>query len=85
MKTYIESLVSPLGWSAWGNTDFAQTTCYFGEYENTGPGSSTKDRIRWAGYHVITNPNEADQFSVSGLLAGHTWLPATGVPFTAGV
>ncbi|KAI9101502.1 hypothetical protein K1719_023984 [Acacia pycnantha] len=85
MKTYIEGLVNPLGWSAWGDSNFAQDTSYFGEYMNYGAGSSTKSRVQWPGFHVITNPNEANQFNVASLLAGHTWLPRTGVPFTIGV
>ncbi|XP_028763366.1 pectinesterase-like [Neltuma alba] len=81
MKTYIEGLVNPLGWSQWGDSDFAQDTCYFGEYMNSGTGSSTKDRVQWPGFHVLTSENDTQQFSVAGLLAGNTWLPPTGVPF----
>ncbi|KAI5411333.1 pectinesterase [Lathyrus oleraceus] len=85
MKTFMDTLVSPLGWSPWGDTDFAQDTLYYGEYENYGPGSSTKDRVKWPGYHVITSPNEASKFTVTGLLAGPSWLAATTVPFTSGL
>ncbi|XP_028755570.1 pectinesterase-like [Neltuma alba] len=85
MKTYIEGFVNPLGWSPWGDNDFAQDTCYFGEYMNNGAGSSTKNRVKWRGFHVITSPNEANQFSVASFLAGRTWLPRTGVPFAVGV
>ncbi|XP_028770100.1 pectinesterase-like [Neltuma alba] len=81
MKTYIEGLVNPLGWSQWGDSDFAQDTCYFGEYMNSGTGSSTKDRVQWPRFHVLTSENDTQQFSVAGLLAGNTWLPPTGVPF----
>ena len=85
MKTYIEGLVNPLGWSPWDNSGAGEKTCYFGEYMNTGAGSSTKSRVKWPGFHVITNTNEANQFSVASFLAGSTWLPRTGVPFTIGV
>lgn len=85
MKSYIDSLVSPLGWSPWGNSNFALDTLYYGEYNNFGPGSSTGNRVKWPGFHVITNPIEAASFTVNSLLAGRTWLPATGVPFTAGL
>ncbi|KAI9101485.1 hypothetical protein K1719_023967 [Acacia pycnantha] len=85
MKTYIEGLVSPLGWSLWDNSAVGEDTCYFGEYMNDGAGSSTKSRVKWPGFHVITNPSEANQFSVASFLAGGTWLPRTGVPFTIGV
>ncbi|KAL4389899.1 probable pectinesterase/pectinesterase inhibitor 33 [Arachis duranensis] len=85
MKSYIDSLVSPTGWSPWGNTNFAQSTLFYGEYKNFGPGSSTKNRVRWPGYHVLTSPAQASPFTVNSLLAGGTWLPATGVPFTSGL
>ncbi|RDY06243.1 putative pectinesterase/pectinesterase inhibitor 33, partial [Mucuna pruriens] len=85
MKTFLDSFVSPMGWSPWGNTNFALNTLYYGEYKNFGPGSSTKNRVRWPGFHPITSPSEASQFTVASLLAGRTWLPATGVPFTSGL
>ncbi|KAK4256357.1 hypothetical protein QN277_009235 [Acacia crassicarpa] len=85
MKTYIEGLVNPLGWSPWDNSAVGEDTCYVGEYMNYGAGSSTKSRVKWPGFHVITNPNEANQFSVVSFLAGGIWLPRTGVPFTIGV
>ncbi|XP_054814099.1 pectinesterase-like [Prosopis cineraria] len=85
MKSYIEGVVNPLGWSPWGDNDLGQDTCYFGEYMNFGAGSSTQSRVQWPGFHVISNPNEANQFSVASFLAGRTWLPVTGVPFSIGV
>ncbi|XP_020214288.1 probable pectinesterase/pectinesterase inhibitor 33 [Cajanus cajan] len=85
MKTFLDNLVSPMGWSPWGNTNFALNTLYYGEYRNFGPGSSTRNRVRWPGFHSITSPSEASSFTVANLLAGRTWLPATGVPFTSGL
>ncbi|KAI9101432.1 hypothetical protein K1719_023914 [Acacia pycnantha] len=85
MKSYIEGLVNPLGWSPWDDSDLAQDTLYFGEYMNYGNGSSTKDRVQWPGFHVLTSQNDTQQFTVAGLLAGDTWLPETGVPFGDGI
>ncbi|KAI6706623.1 hypothetical protein NL676_009585 [Syzygium grande] len=53
MKTYLDSLIQPAGWMEW-NGNFALKTLYYGEYMNTGPGSSTKKRVKWGGYRVIT-------------------------------
>ncbi|KAL1331294.1 hypothetical protein AAHE18_12G174100 [Arachis hypogaea] len=83
MKSYFDSLIVPAGWLEW-NGDFALSTLYYGEYMNTGPGSSTTNRVKWGGYHVITNAAEASKFTVSNFIAGNSWLPSTGVPFTAG-
>lgn len=74
-----------MGWSPWGGTNFAQSTLFYGEYKNFGPGSSTRNRVRWPGYHVMKSPAQASPFTVATLLAGTTWLPATGVPFTSGL
>lgn len=85
MRCYLDNLISPVGWLAWEKSKFAQNTLYFGEYKNFGPSSSTRYRVRWRGFHVITSLKEASKFTVANLVAGRSWLPATGVPFTLGV
>ncbi|CAH9096795.1 unnamed protein product [Cuscuta europaea] len=82
MKTALDSLVDPAGWLPWAG-NFALSTLYYGEYENTGPGMSTANRVQWAGYRVITSVNEASQFTVGNFIAGGSWLPTTNVPFTS--
>ncbi|KAE8022395.1 hypothetical protein FH972_008197 [Carpinus fangiana] len=85
LQTYLDSLVSPVGWLAWNRSKFALSTLYYGEYKNFGPASSTKYRVKWAGFHAITSPNVASRFTVGSLIAGTSWLPATGVPFASGL
>ncbi|KAL6321915.1 hypothetical protein AAG906_035624 [Vitis piasezkii] len=85
LKTYLDSLVDPSGWSPWGTSNFAQSTLYYGEYQNFGPSSSTRNRVKWSGYHVITSATVASRFTVGSFIAGQSWLPATGVPFTSGL
>ncbi|KAL5571566.1 hypothetical protein UlMin_021163 [Ulmus minor] len=82
MKTYLDSLINPAGWLEWSGS-FALKTLYYGEYANTGPGSSTSGRVKWAGYRVITSASEASKFTVGNFIAGGSWLPATSVPFTS--
>ncbi|CAI9273987.1 unnamed protein product [Lactuca saligna] len=84
IKNYMESLVDPAGWLEWDG-NFALNTLYYGEYRNTGPGSSTSRRVKWRGYRVITNTNEASKFTVANFIGGQSWLPATRVPFHAGL
>ncbi|KAK4385105.1 putative pectinesterase/pectinesterase inhibitor 17 [Sesamum angolense] len=84
MQTYLDSLVDPAGWLEWDG-NFALNTLYYGEYRNMGPSSSTSRRVRWRGYRVITSAAEAGRFTVANFIAGQSWLPATGVPFTAGL
>ncbi|XP_029130643.1 pectinesterase 2-like [Cajanus cajan] len=81
MKTYLDGLINPTGWLEW-NGNFALRTLYYGEYMNTGPGSSTARRVNWPGYRVITRASEASKFTVGNFIAGNAWLPATKVPFT---
>ncbi|KAK9757834.1 hypothetical protein RND81_01G189200 [Saponaria officinalis] len=84
MKTNMDSIVNPKGWLEWSG-NFALSTLYYGEYANTGPGSSTANRVTWPGYHVITSASEAAKFTVGNFIAGGSWLPNTGVPFVSGL
>ncbi|KAF8028494.1 hypothetical protein BT93_E1191 [Corymbia citriodora subsp. variegata] len=82
MMTYLDSLIDSAGWLEWDG-NFASDTLYYGEYMNTGPGSSTANRVTWAGYHVITSATEASKFTVGKLIPGGTWLLANGMPYTS--
>ncbi|OMO98136.1 Pectinesterase, catalytic [Corchorus olitorius] len=84
MQTYLDSLVDPAGWFEWDG-DFALNTLYYGEYRNIGPGASTTRRVKWKGYRVITSATEASKFTVANFIAGRSWLPDAGVPFTSGL
>ncbi|CAN1180498.1 Probable pectinesterase/pectinesterase inhibitor 59 [Linum perenne] len=85
MKTYLDGMIAPAGWSRWNNRSFALSTLYYGEYENYGPGASTGSRVRWKGFRVIRDSETANRFTVGGLYVDRSWLTATGVPFTAGL
>ncbi|KAL3521431.1 hypothetical protein ACH5RR_019580 [Cinchona calisaya] len=85
LKNYFDSLINRAGWLPWLNTDFGIDTVYYGEYGNFGPGASTRFRVKWKGFHVITSANVASRFTVANLIAGRAWLPSTGVPFIAGL
>ncbi|XP_043707608.1 probable pectinesterase/pectinesterase inhibitor 20 [Telopea speciosissima] len=82
MQSFIDSLVDPTGWIDWGNTTVL-STLYYTEFNNTGVGSVTTNRVQWPGFHVI-NSTDASNFTVSNFLLGDDWLPATGVPYTGG-
>ncbi|KAL8142202.1 hypothetical protein V2J09_015234 [Rumex salicifolius] len=84
MDTYLDGIVDPAGWTEWSG-NFALDTLYYGEYSNSGPGSSTSGRVKWKGFHVITSADEAGKFTVANLIAGDNWLPNTGVPFASGL
>ncbi|CAA7401162.1 unnamed protein product [Spirodela intermedia] len=84
MQSYLGSGIPPEGWLEWAG-NFALDTLYYGEYMNYGPGSGLSGRVKWAGFHAITDPAVAVNFSVAQFIDGNQWLPATGVRYTAGL
>ncbi|KVI05430.1 pectinesterase [Cynara cardunculus var. scolymus] len=84
MKCSLDSLINSAGWYPWDG-NFALSTLYYGEYMNTGGGAGTGGRVKWPGYHVITSADEATKFTVGNFLDGGSWIPGTGLPFTAGL
>lgn len=84
MQSYISNAVRPEGWLEW-NGDFALETLFYGEYMNYGPGAGLGARVKWPGYRVFNSSYEANNFTVSQFIIGNTWLPSTGVKFTAGL
>ncbi|XP_022862728.1 pectinesterase 2 [Olea europaea var. sylvestris] len=84
MKTFLDNLIDPAGWMPWSG-NFALDTLYYGEYMNTGAGSSTSRRVKWKGYRVITSASEASRFTPGNFIAANSWLPGTNVPFTSGL
>ncbi|KAM7265220.1 hypothetical protein ACFE04_002903 [Oxalis oulophora] len=84
MQSTIGDHVDPTGWSVWDG-DFALKTLYYGEYLNKGAGAGTSNRVKWAGYKVITSAAEAQKFTVAALIQGGTWLTTTGVTYTEGL
>ncbi|PIN13646.1 Pectinesterase [Handroanthus impetiginosus] len=84
MQSYISNAIRPEGWLEW-NGDFALDTLFYGEYSNYGPGSVLGARVKWPGYRVFNSSAEASNFTVSQFIIGNTWLPSTGVRYTAGL
>ncbi|XP_047311643.1 pectinesterase-like [Impatiens glandulifera] len=84
MKCAIDGVISPAGWSPWSGS-FALSTLYYAEYSNTGAGASTGGRVKWPGFHVISDPSDVAKFTVGNFLDGSSWIPGTGVPFTSGI
>ncbi|KAG1358893.1 pectinesterase [Cocos nucifera] len=84
METYVDDSIDPAGWEPWSGS-FALSTLYYGEYANTGPGASTSGRVSWAGVHPSLSDTEASQFTVAEFISGDSWLPDTGISYTAGL
>lgn len=84
MESELGDFIQPAGWLEWSG-NFALDTLYFAEYGNRGPGAVTNGRVRWKGFHVIRNRNEALQFTTGPFLLGDQWLRNTGVPYFTGL
>ncbi|MGV7354913.1 pectinesterase family protein, partial [Mycobacterium kansasii] len=77
MQSNIGDHIDPAGWFPWDG-DFALDTLYYAEYMNFGLGSDTSKRVNWTGYHVLTDPLEAKQFTVGEFIQGQEWLEDAG-------
>ncbi|KAG6507827.1 putative pectinesterase/pectinesterase inhibitor 22 [Zingiber officinale] len=82
MQSYLGAQVQAGGWLEWAG-DFGLSTLWYGEYGNYGPGARLSGRVGWPGYHVIRDATVAGFFTVRRFIDGLTWLPRTGVEFTA--
>ncbi|KAI3895160.1 hypothetical protein MKX03_025552 [Papaver bracteatum] len=84
LESYIGVFIDPKGWHEW-NGDVGIDKLYYGEFSNWGPGANTSGRVDWPGYHVISNPLDAMNFTVASFIQGNEWLDSTGVDYTLGL
>ncbi|KAB2627256.1 pectinesterase/pectinesterase inhibitor 24 [Pyrus ussuriensis x Pyrus communis] len=81
MQTYMGNLISTDGWLPWvGNS--APDTVFYSEFQNFGPGASTKNRVKWKGLRII-NQKAASKFTVHSFLQGTKWISDAGVTYTS--
>ncbi|XP_074580220.1 pectinesterase 3 [Curcuma longa] len=81
LQSEIGSVIDPAGWLPWVVGEEPPNTIRYGEYQNSGAGSSVAGRIHWAGYSPAMSEAEAKQYTVEALISGGDWIPATGVQF----
>ncbi|GMH16588.1 hypothetical protein Nepgr_018429 [Nepenthes gracilis] len=84
MQSYIGAVVRPEGWLEWSEGMFLDTL-FYAEYMNFGPGAAVGSRVQWPGYHVFNGSDQAIKFTVAEFIDGNSWLPQTGVTFSAGL
>ncbi|XP_019180343.1 PREDICTED: pectinesterase-like [Ipomoea nil] len=84
INSKIDAPIAPEGWSpfqgTWGLTD-----CWYGEFGNTGKGSVLSKRAKWPGIKGRINKAHAEGFAPGKFILGDTWIPATKVPYAAGL
>ncbi|XP_059634666.1 pectinesterase/pectinesterase inhibitor PPE8B-like [Cornus florida] len=84
MQSYMSNAIRPEGWLEW-NGNFALDTLFYGEYTNYGPGAGLSGRVNWPGFKPINNSAQANNYTVAQFILGNSWLPSTGVKYTAGL
>ncbi|XP_057806587.1 putative pectinesterase/pectinesterase inhibitor 45 [Salvia miltiorrhiza] len=83
MESEIGDLIQPEGWKEWSG-DSGLKTLFYAEFNNKGPGSATKDRVKWAGYKTLKR-DDVLKFTVGPFLQGEDWLKAADVPVRFGM
>ncbi|KAF5743821.1 putative Pectinesterase-3 precursor [Tripterygium wilfordii] len=81
MQSTIEAFLNPLGWTEWISNVDPPRTIFYAEYQNSGPGSSVDQRVKWVGYKSSLTEDEAGKFTVGSFIQGQEWLPITSVRF----
>lgn len=73
MNTELPADLNPAGWSAWNSHDDTTPTAYYAEFQNSGPGAKTSERVSWS--HQLTE-KEAGAFTPTIFLrGGDKWNP----------
>lgn len=83
MQSFIDRNIVPEGWSPWAG-NFGLDTCYYGEFNNKGPGANTAQRVTWKGIKKIS-PQEAGSWTPGKYMLGDLWIKASGVPYDPGM
>lgn len=79
-RSMMSNIISPNGWLPWvGNS--APDTIYYAEFQNYGPGSSTKNRVKWKGLRLNLSTKEASKFTVKSFIKGDKWIKPADITY----
>ncbi|KAK4773474.1 hypothetical protein SAY87_028493 [Trapa incisa] len=70
MQSSIGGFLNPKGWIEWVSGTDPPRTINYGEYQNTGPGASTAQRVTWTGYKPALTASQAGKFTVESFIQG---------------
>ncbi|TXG65300.1 hypothetical protein EZV62_006575 [Acer yangbiense] len=84
MQSNIDGFIDSEGWVKFRDSSDV-TTLYYAEFWNSGPGSNTTGRVNWPGYHILTNPDDVQVFTVEKFIRGSEWLKKLDVPYFPGL
>lgn len=69
INTELPKQLAPEGWNNWGNPE-NEKTAFYAEYKNTGAGSNTSQRVKWARQ---LSAKEAGEYTIENIFNG--WTP----------
>ncbi|MBE9599456.1 alpha/beta hydrolase fold domain-containing protein [Pedobacter sp. MC2016-24] len=72
-------MIKPEGWDQWGK-ESNRNTAYYAEYQNSGAGASTANRVKWS--HQLTQ-QQAGEYTLDNIFRG--WNPAAPVQNRTGL
>ncbi|BBN07119.1 pectinesterase [Marchantia polymorpha subsp. ruderalis] len=72
-SSVLGSLVNSRGWNDWNNASL-DSTVYFGEYNNTGPGADTSKRVS---YFYNLSEDEVTSFVDLSFISANDWFDST--------
>ncbi|XP_059439744.1 putative pectinesterase/pectinesterase inhibitor 28 [Corylus avellana] len=84
METHIDDLIQPQGWLPWVG-DFALDTCFYAEFQNTGPGANSTGRVNWAGVKKNITREEVLEYTAGRFFLGDEWIKDAQVPYISGM
>ncbi|KAK2637796.1 hypothetical protein Ddye_025591 [Dipteronia dyeriana] len=83
MESFIDGVIDPSGWLPWDG-EKGINTCFYAEFENTGPGANNTQRVNWKGLKNISR-EEAQQFTAGKIIEGDEWIMNVTVPYNSGL
>ncbi|KAK0601286.1 hypothetical protein LWI29_022804 [Acer saccharum] len=83
MESFIDGVIDPSGWLPWDG-EKGINTCFYVEFDNTGPGANKTQRVNWKGLKNISR-EEAQQFTAGRIIEGDEWITTVIVPYNSGL
>ncbi|ESW16955.1 hypothetical protein PHAVU_007G198100 [Phaseolus vulgaris] len=82
MNTYMEGFIEPDGYVPWKGPQglSGMNTCFYAEYNNSGPGSNKSKRVKWPGIKKL-NSKSASEYSPLNFFHGDDWVKITRIPY----
>ncbi|XP_020210641.1 probable pectinesterase/pectinesterase inhibitor 21 [Cajanus cajan] len=82
IDTYIGDLIQPDGYMPWQgpNGHSGMDTCFYAEFNNTGPGSNKSKRVKWRGIKNLDS-EAVSRYLPYKFFRGDDWIKVTRVPY----